>query len=159
MATQTTDMEPGPIEVRIFENVALGDVAAALPHDVLVTVAGRATVTEEGAERFRDVEHVILIPDDAYAHLKGLGKLERQRRGPEPVQRGTGVRPIDLARRAETWGERAARFERLAEDSESLRMDAAEAVRFAALCRQVEAEFDGLRQRAEAGAATPARAA
>ena len=149
MATDTIQMEPGPIEVRLYENVYLGDVAAALPHDTMVTVVGRCTVVDAGARRFDDVEHAVLIPDDAYAHLKTLGVLPRAKKGAARSQ-SAGVTPRDLARSAETWAERAARFERLAEDADSLRMNAAEARRAGELCRQIEAELDGLRQRAEA---------
>ena len=139
-------LEPGPIEVRLYENVYLGDVAAVLPHDTMVTVVGRCTVVDAGARRFDDVEHAVLIPDDAYAHLKGLGVLPRAKKG-GARPKSSGVSALDLSRSAETWGERAARFERLAEDADSLRMDAAEARRAGQLCRQIEAELNGLCQR------------
>ena len=141
-------LAPGPVQVDLWENVALGDVAAALPHDVLVTVASRATVHEEGPRHIDDVEHVVIIPEEAYKHLASLGRLERRRRRPEPEWPG-GVRPADLGRRAAVWAERAARFERHVAEAAERGADSAAERRLGVLCRQAAAEFDGLRQRVE----------
>ena len=140
-----------------MENVYLGDVAAALPHETIVTVVGRCTIVDEGPRRYEDPEHAVLLPEEAYAQLKAGGPLGRARRQARP--RAAGVTPLDLVRSEQAWAERATRFERLAEDTDAARLDASVSRRLGELCRQFEAELEGLRQRAEAGDAEPARAA
>ena len=138
---------PGPMELRLMENVYLGDVAAALPHESIVTVAGRCTITEGGPRRYDDVEHVIVISDEAYMTLKELGTLPRGRKGARA--RASGLRPLDLARKEAEWGERAARYERMLEAATSCELDAGEARQLALVCRAAERDLAWARGRME----------
>lgn len=142
-------LEPGAVEVRLFENVALGDVAAALPYDLLVTVASRATVRAEGVRHIDDVEHVILLPEEAFEHLRQLGRLERQRRAANEPRPVVAVQAADLGRRAAVWEERAETFEKYVARASANGADGSAERRLGVLCRQAASEFAGLRDRVD----------
>lgn len=153
MSTPDTST-PGPKERRLHERVYLRDVAALLPADTLVDVVGRAELVPEGPRRYDHVEHLIVLPEDAYEILKSVGVMPRARGG-GATPRPSGVTPLDLARLEAEWGERAERYERVAADAQELRLDGATPRRLGELCRQVQGAIEGLRIRAEAAGAAP----
>lgn len=152
-------------ERRVHERVYLRDVAAALPADTLVDVVGRAEEHPDGPRRFDNVEHIIVIEPEAYETLRRIGHFPRRARAlaPEadPTPRPTGLTPLDVARLADQWRERAERYERLAREEESLDLPASTSTTLAQICRQAEAEMTWAANRLAGDAGEPqlARAA